>query len=177
MILTNGKILNISEGKTNTFDFNQTQINLSKYTSKTTTTPKLQEVKTTHLFYCLFKTKNIFIDKDVIAKNLMFKCDDTISLKNKISQELFSRIFKPIYLPLLALIGGLLIIKSKNSERYTNYKLKIFVLGVIAISLSEISTKFYSIHFFETLIIFVIPIILFLSIYYFFWKHFNIKNL
>ena len=75
------------------------------------------------------------------------------------------------------LIGGLLIIKSKNSERYTNYKLKIFVLGVIAISLSEISTKFYSIHFFETLIIFVIPIILFLSIYYFFWKHFNIKNL
>ena len=149
MILTDGKILNISEGKTNTFDFNQTQINLSKYTSKTTRTPKLQEVKTTHLFYCLFKTQNLIINKDAIDKKLMFKCDDTISLKNKISQELFSRTFKPIYLPLLALIGGLLIIKSKNSERYSNYKLKIFILGVTAISFSEISTKFYSVNFYE----------------------------
>ena len=59
------------------------EINLSKYTSKTTTTPKLQEVNTIHLFYCLFKTKNIFIEKDEIAKNLMFKCDNTVSLKNK----------------------------------------------------------------------------------------------
>ena len=177
LVLVDGKILNISEGKTYSFDFNQTQINLSKYTSKTTRTPKLQEVNTIHLFYCLFKTKNIFIDKDAIAKNLKFNCDDTISLKNKISQELFSRIFKPIYLPLLALIGGLLIIKSKNSERYTNYKLKIFILGVTTISLSEISTKFYSINFYETSTIFIIPFILFLSIYYFFLKQFHIKNL
>ncbi len=177
LILTDGKILNISEGKTNSFDFNQTQINLSKYTSKTTKTPKLQEVSTIHLFYCLFKTKKMIVDKDATAKDLKFKCDDTISLKNKISQELFSRIFKPIYLPLLALIGGLLIIKSKNSERYTNYKLKIFILGVFTISLSEISTKFYSINFFETSIIFIIPFILFLSVYYFFFKEFNINNL
>ena len=59
LILTNGKILNINDGKTNSFDFNQTQINLSKYTSKTTKTPKIQEVNTKHLFYCLFKTKKI----------------------------------------------------------------------------------------------------------------------
>ena len=176
LFLTDGKILDINEGKTNSFDFNQTQINLSKYTSKTTKSPKLQEVNTLHLFYCLFK-ENISIDKDAIARKLMFACDDTISLKNKISQELFSRIFKPIYLPLLALIGGLLIIKSKNSERYSNYKLKIFILGVAAISLSEISTKFYSINFYETSIIFIMPFILFLSIYYFFLKQFNLKNL
>ncbi len=175
LILTDGKILNISEGKTNSFDFNQTQINLSKYTSKTTRAPKLQEVNTIQLFYCLFKTKSIIFDKDAIAKNLKFKCDDTISLKNRISQELFSRIFKPIYLPLLALIGGLLVIKSKNSERYTNYKLRIFILGVTAISLSEISTKFYSINFFETSIIFLIPFILFILIYYFFLKQFDFK--
>ena len=55
----------------------------------------------------------------------------------------FKTTFKPIYLPLLALIGGLLIIKSKNSERYSNYKLKIFILGVTAISFSEISKEEY----------------------------------
>ena len=51
LILTNGKILNINDGKTNSFDFNETQINLSKYTSKTTKTPKIQEVNTKNLLY------------------------------------------------------------------------------------------------------------------------------
>ena len=63
LILTNGKILNINDGKTNSFDFNETQINLSKYTSKTTKTPKIQEVNTKNLFNCLFKgeKKNLLI--------------------------------------------------------------------------------------------------------------------
>ena len=71
LILIDGKILNISEGKTNSFDFNQTKINLSKYTSKTTRTPKLQEVKTTHLFYCLF-TQTIGI-RVVCYLSIMYK--------------------------------------------------------------------------------------------------------
>ena len=34
LILTNGKILNINDGKTNSFDFNETQINLSNIHQK-----------------------------------------------------------------------------------------------------------------------------------------------
>ena len=60
LILTNGKILNINEGKTNSFDFNETQINLSKYTSKTTTFPKIQEVNSRTLYKCLFKMIKIY---------------------------------------------------------------------------------------------------------------------
>ena len=44
LILTNGKILNINAGKTNSFDFNETQINLSKYTSKTTRHQKFKKL-------------------------------------------------------------------------------------------------------------------------------------
>ena len=55
LILKSGKILNINEGKTNSFDFNETQVNLSNYTSKTTKTPKIQEINTKSLFNCLFK--------------------------------------------------------------------------------------------------------------------------
>ena len=58
LILTNGKILNINDGKTNSFDFNETQINLSKYTSKTTKTPKIQEVNTKNLF-------NVYLKKEI----------------------------------------------------------------------------------------------------------------
>ena len=177
LILTNGRILNISDGKTNSFDFDKTQINLSKYTSKSTKTAKLQEVDTLKLYNCLFRTE-ISMPKfeEDLADKFKFKCFDTTKYKNKISQELFSRIFKPIYIPLLALIGGLLIIKSKNSISFTNFKFKIFVMGVVVISLSEISTKFYSINFNETALIFLMPFILFFLIYYYFTRQFDLKT-
>ena len=175
MILIDGKILNINDGKTNSFDFDKTQINLSKYTSKTTKSPKLQEVNTLDLFNCLFRTKETLSTKEDLKVKLKFKCFDTFSYQNKISQEFFSRVFKPLYLPLLALISGLLLIKSKNSQTFTNYKFRIFVLGVITISLSEISTKFYSISFDKSSAIFLMPFILFFFIYYYFLKQFNLK--
>ena len=48
---------------------------------------------------------------------------------------------------------GFLLIKSKNSQGFQSYKLKIFVLGVVIISFSEISTKFYSLNFIKSLLI------------------------
>ena len=166
LILKSGKILNINEGKTNSFDFNETQVNLSNYTSKTTKTPKIQEINTKSLFNCLFK--------DVIKKNITkennfkFVCKKDVQLMNKISQELLSRIFKPLYIPLLALISGFLLIKSKNSQGFSKYKFKIFTSAVIIISISEISTKFYSANIFESFLIIMIPFILFFICYLFF---------
>tara|TARA_B000000532_G_scaffold237205_1_gene224292 strand:- start:65 stop:991 length:927 start_codon:yes stop_codon:yes gene_type:complete len=173
LTLVNGKILNINDGKTNSFDFNETQINLSKYTSKTTKFPKIQEVNSKDLYKCLFNNdKTISVGKD----NFQFVCENTEPLKNKISQELFTRIFKPFYIPLLSLIGGFLLIKSKNSQNFSSYKFKIFILGVIIISVSEITTKFYSSSIFESFLIFTIPFILFFSLYTFFVKKLNLKT-
>tara|TARA_Y100001980_G_C14463962_1_gene245358 strand:- start:136 stop:894 length:759 start_codon:yes stop_codon:yes gene_type:complete len=172
LILKNGKILNINEGKTNSFDFLETQINLSKYTSKTTKTPKIQEISTKSLYKCLFNIEEI---KERTNLSLKFVCKKDLELKNKISQELFSRFFKPFYIPLLALISGLLLIRSKNSQGYSNYKFKIFIAGVTIISLSEISTKFYSANISESLSILLMPFILFFLIYLFFIKEFNLK--
>ena len=105
-----------------------------------------------------------------LKNRMIFKCRNTELLKNKISQEIFTRIFKPLYIPLLALIGGLLLIKSKNSQGYSNFKLKIFLLGVFVVSVSEISTKFYSINLGETIFIFLMPFIIFFLLYQFFKK-------
>ena len=172
LILTDGKILNINNGKTNAFDFNQTQINLSKYSSKSIKTPKLQEVNTVSLFECLVFTEKVTTDT---GDRLKFNCNETISLKKKITQELFSRLFKPFYIPLLALVCGFLLIKSKNSQDFTSYKFKIFVLGVVIISISEISTKFYSLNLIKSLSILSVPLILFILFYYYFRKQSNLK--
>ena len=171
LILTNGKILNINEGKTNSFDFNETLINLSKYTSKTTTTPKIQEVNSRNLFKCLLKKEEQIYDN----VNSDFKCRNKLSFRNKISQELLSRIFKPFYIPLLSLIAGYLLIKSKNSQNFTNYKFKIFTTGVIAISVSEISTRFYSSNVNESILLIMIPFVLFFLFYIFFMKKLNVN--
>ena len=171
LILTNGKILNINEGKTNSFDFNETLINLSKYTSKTTTTPKIQEVNSRNLFMCLLKKEEQIYDN----VNSDFKCRNKLSFRNKISQELLSRIFKPFYIPLLSLIAGYLLIKSKNSQNFTNYKFKIFTTGVIAISVSEISTRFYSSNVSESILLIMIPFVLFFLFYIFFMKKLNVN--
>jgi len=171
LILTNGKILNINDGKTNSFDFNETQINLSKYTSKTTTVPKIQEINTKILLSCLLKGESTKRKNS----NLIFRCELTLALKNKISQELFSRIFKPFYMPLLALIGSLLLIKSKNSQGFPKYKFKVFASGVIVISISEISTKFFSANLNESFLIFMMPFVLFFLLYLFLKNQFRLN--
>ena len=175
LFLLNCKILNINDGRTNSFDFNETQINLSKYTSKTTKTPKIQEVNTKNLFQCFFKGEINTIRQSNLNDSLIFICDNSLALKNRISQELFSRIFKPFYIPLLALIGSLLLIKSKNSQGFSNYKFKVFALGVIAISASEITTKFYSASFNESFFIIMTPFILFSLLYFFIKKQFRLN--
>ena len=177
LILNEGKILNINSGKINSFDFNKTQINLSNYTSKTTRTPKLQEVNTKQLLNCFFKPEENISILNEVKSRLKFYCNNTLELKKKISQEIFPRIFKPLYIPLLALISGLLLLKSKNSQGYSKHKLKIFILGVSVISISEISTKFYSISILENISIFLIPLLLFILFYFSFTKQFIFKIL
>ena len=175
LILLNGKILNINNGRTNSFDFNETQINLSKYTSKTTKTPKIQEVNTIELSACLFERKKTNSKNNNLNDDLAFICEKSVPFKNKISQELFTRIFKPLYIPLLALIGTLLLTKSKNSQGFSNYKFKVFALGVTVISVSEISTKFYSANLNENIIILLIPFAFFLLLYFFIKKQFRLN--
>ena len=127
------------------------------------------------LFSCLFIGEISNIKSNNLNSDLIFSCDKTLALKNKISQELFSRFFKPFYIPLLALIGSLLLIKSKNSQGFSTYKFKVFALGVAVVSVSEISTKFYSANFSESSIIFIIPFILFLLLYLFLKKQFKLN--
>ena len=115
LILNEGKILNINKGKTTVINFNKTQLNLSEYSSKTTKYPKLQEVNIFTLSNCLFQPKDQRTTIMLQDKNeFKFQCSKGPKQLNNLSQEFFSRLFKPLYIPLLAIISSLLLIKSKN---------------------------------------------------------------
>ena len=171
LILNNGKILNINRGKTTVINFNRTQLNLSEYGSKTTKYPKLQEVSVFVLTRCLFQPKDQRTQIMLGDNNEFgFQCSHEPKQLDNLSQELFSRIFKPLYIPLLAIISSLLLIKSKNSIGYSRFKIKVFVIGVILISFSEILTKFFTYDFNKSFLLMLFPIIVSIISYFLFYK-------
>ena len=171
LILNEGKILNINKGKTTVINFNKTQLNLSDYSSKTTKYPKLQEVNIFILAKCIFQPKDQRTQIMLGDNNEFgFQCSHETKQLNSISQEVFSRIFKPLYIPLLAIVSALLLIKSKNSIGYSRYKITIFVTGVILIAFSEILTKFFSYNFNKSLLLMIIPILISMIFYVLFYK-------
>ena len=171
LILIKGKILNINRGKTTVINFNRTQLNLSDYSSKTTKYPKLQEVSIFVLSKCLFQPKDQRTQIMLGDKNEFgFQCSHELSQLDNISQEFFSRIFKPLYFPLLAIISALLLIKSKNSIGYSRYKIIIFIIGVVLIACSEILTKFFSYDYVKSFILMIVPVVISIISYLVFYK-------
>ncbi len=171
LILNDGKILNINKGKTTVINFNKTQLNLSKYSSKTTKYPKLQEVSIFLLSKCIFQPIDQRSTTMLGDKNeFRFQCSHEPKKLDNLSQEFFSRLFKPLYIPLLAIVSALLLIKSKNSLGYSRHKIIIFITGVILISLSEILTKFFSFDLYKSFLLMVFPIIISVILYFLFYK-------
>ena len=163
--------MNINKGKTTVINFNKTQLNLSKYSSKTTKYPKLQEVSVFLLSKCIFQPIDQRSTIMLGDKNeFRFQCSHEPKQLDNLSQEFFSRLFKPLYIPLLAIVSALLLIKSKNSLGYSRHKIIIFIFGVTLISLSEILTKFFSFDLYKSFLLMVIPIFISVILYFLFYK-------
>lgn len=160
-LLNNGEILKVNKNnKTTSFNFRTTQFNLENYSSKTTKTPKVQEIATIDLIKCFdFLKKNL--NTSVVIRSL--NCNSNF-LKN-IYQELFKRMYLPVYIALIGLIASLILLKSKNTQGYFSFKIKIFLTGIFFIILSDILLNYTGNKIINNLIYIVIPIFSFLIIY------------
>ncbi len=159
LILFNGKIINIDTKNTNIIRFDKSEFNLSRFKTKTTTFPKIQETSTDNLINCVnsFRNYNKGYEKD------LFRCNENSI--NSVTQEIYKRIILPIYIIISSLIAGFLIIKSKNQNNFNKYKIFIFILGFLFIIFSEGSSNFISYYDFNKTIIALAPIILSLILY------------
>ena len=160
--LYDGKIINKENSNIKSFNFEKINFNLSKYASKTTGYPKIQEVPSYDLFNCLYldfkKQTNLFE-----AEYLQCKIESI----NDIKEEFLKRFFLPIYLPLLALLCCLLMLTSKESENFNKVKFYLFGLIFFIIVISEISLR-YSTQSQIGMIFFIsFPILSFFSLYSF----------
>jgi len=161
LLLNNGEIIKVNKNnKTTSFNFRTTQFNLENYSSKTTKTPKVQEIATIDLIKCFdFLKKNL--NTSVVIKSL--NCNSNF-LKN-IYQELFKRMYLPVYIVLIGLIASLILLKSKNTPGYFSFKIKIFLTGIFFIILSDILLNYTGNKIINNLIYIVIPVFSFLIIY------------
>ena len=161
LLLNNGEILKVNKNnKTTSFNFRTTQFNLENYSSKTTKTPKVQEIATIDLIKCFdFLKKNL--NTSVVIRSL--NCNSNF-LKN-IYQELFKRMYLPVYIALIGLIASLILLKSKNTQGYFSFKIKIFLTGIFFIILSDILLNYTGNKIINNLIYILIPVFSFLIIY------------
>jgi lipopolysaccharide export system permease protein len=169
LLLLDGRIINNSNENTNSFEFSETELNLSKFSTHTTTHPKIQEITTYDVIACIVRIKN-FSSSFVVNKFKTNKSLINCQLDNiKISfQEIFKRIILPFYLPVLTLIASLIIIKSKDDYEFFKYKFGLFILGVMTIIISEVSIRYSSSNILENIFFVSLPILLFFFIYIYF---------
>ena len=168
--LIDGKIINLINNETTIFDFSETNFNLSGYSTKTTTTPKVQELNTTSLLNCAFN----FYGKNKIFKNDDYECFP--DFYKHIQQELLKRIYLPIYLPIIALIAASLIIHNKDYINYMSFRFKLFIVGVLTIVISEISIRYAALNIKSTLAFLIIPVLIYLIGYIFFTNKLKYKT-
>tara|TARA_Y100000590_G_scaffold195325_1_gene221768 strand:+ start:167 stop:1315 length:1149 start_codon:yes stop_codon:yes gene_type:complete len=162
--LYDGGITNINEDSIFTLNFSETDYDLSNFSTKSVTHPKMQELSSMLLFNCI----KIFYLKEKIHKNQILKskkedCEDRTF--NSISEELYKRLILPFYTLIIALIAASLIVEPKKKYFMKFHKINIFLIGSFVIILSQLSLKLFLISINISYIIMLLPVLLILFYY------------
>ena len=149
-MMKDNNFLNVSKQIDGTsFSFKETNIDLSTYHTKTTTTSKIQELNSLSIFECLK-----ILNNDKTKKFVNFNCDKNMEIN--LNQELYKRIFLPFYIILVSLIITFLILKTHLKSDYKSWKLKIFIMAILILAFSQISINLISEHKLKNIIIILI---------------------
>jgi lipopolysaccharide export system permease protein len=162
--LLNGKVINNEKSKINIFEFDQIDFNLKTFDTNTIIVPKIQEISSLGLLGCFFK--NIKSEKFD-----SFNCDKTLP---EVKQELLKRLYKPIYIPIIAILTCFLIITSSNKINYKKIRNLVFITTFIILVISEASLRYSVSTEFLFYSYLVFPWLIFISSYLIFFK--MIKN-
>ena len=165
-IFRNGQILNYDENNDYTiFEFENFEFDLSGFTSKTTTIPKVQEVMTSTLIKCLLNNN---YNKKFDIDRKRFLCNDEALLI--VNQELLKRFYLPFFFPLVCLVVLLLILRSNLQKKFIRYKVFIFFIGFFIIFISEISINYAGKNLTINYLFFLITVFLYWIFFHYFSK-------
>tara|TARA_B100002052_G_scaffold252029_1_gene240424 strand:+ start:1645 stop:2778 length:1134 start_codon:yes stop_codon:yes gene_type:complete len=170
LVLKNGQTINKIDENVTTFNFSQSTLNMSDQDSGIIKVDKIQETSTTNLILCLNRFLNIYKKEN---KKFIQNCT-TENLDN-VFKEIYKRLLIPLYIPTLILVSLLLIIYSKENINYTKFRIGIFLSGLIIIIFAETTQKLIQNSLENNIKIFVMPLIIFLLLYFLVFSKINLK--
>lgn len=161
MLLFNGHVLSSKKDSNNEIiKFEKLSIDLSYLKNSTIKEPKIQETSTIKLIGCLIKKS----DTDNICSESFIK---------EILPNLSRRIIVPFYIPIISLIVGLMLIKSKKI--YYN-KICVFAYSFLILLFTELSVRYTGINNFVLILFMLVPFCFFLLLYFFLIFKFGREN-
>ena len=155
--------------KINFINFNKTEINLSSFSTKTTTYPKIQENNTRSLLNCI----KPFLDEDKTTIK-EFQCRARI---DDITSELNRRFMMPFYIPFISIIICYLLSSGKENKYYFLKKYIIFIVAFSALVFAEIMVRYSGLSILYLIIYYSLPPSLILLNYLYLIKIFKYENL
>ncbi len=164
--LYDGETISIVNGKISSFKFSKFDFSLQDVDSNTTTYIKTQEMPTSKLIKCYFKINKIEIYNLNFKNELIENCSKQ-NLDN-ILKETNKRIIVPFYIILLMMTILMLALKSKESTNYLNFRIFIFITGVLIIVFSEISLRFIGSNIKDSTVPILLPFLTIFVTYIFF---------
>ena len=158
LILFDGVIQTLNKKKViKNVDFEKTELNISNFSTRTITTPKIQETSSYILFNCLIK-KN---DGNESYQNCSFENN-----KSDVIETLSRRAGMPLYIPLISVIVSFLLIHKKNKKYNYLKKYIIFIITFVILVFSEILLKFTGFSLINFFLYFFTPIVLSIVFYF-----------
>ena len=163
LVLKNGQTINKIGNDFTTFNFKESSLNMSNQDSGIIKVDKIQETSTINLLRCVNRFEKIFLNISIKSdKTFIQNC--TIENLDNVFKEIYKRFLVPMYIPSLILCSLILIIYSKENINYTKFRIFVFLVGFVLIVFSETTQKLIQGNLDYNIIIFLIPLIIFLSL-------------
>tara|TARA_Y100000590_G_C15627950_1_gene980087 strand:- start:60 stop:1187 length:1128 start_codon:yes stop_codon:yes gene_type:complete len=167
LILLNGYIQRLNpNGEVNVVKFDKTSFNLSGITTKSISEPKMQETSTVTLLLCL-QNKNIG----------EHNCNPTEKTKMNTKIEINKRFGMPLYIPLITLVCCFLLASRKDKKIFSYNKYIYSVIGILILTLAEITVRYSGISWSQTVIYYLLPIGMIPLFYFNLIRKFKYENL
>ena len=170
LVLFNGIIQTEKKNKKiNFINFDKTEINLSSFSTKTITFPKLQERDTLTLLNCIVP----FLDKNKVTLE-QAACKSRI---DDVTAELNRRFGMPLYIPLISVIICYLLSSRKENKLSFFQKYIVFIVAFFFLILAEIMVRYSGQNILNTIIYYSLPPLLILLNYLNLIRIFKFENL
>ena len=150
-------------------NFDNTEINLSSFSTKTTTYPKIQERDTLSLLNCI----KPFLDESKTSLK-QFQCRERI---DDVSAEINRRLGMPLYIPFVSIIICYLLSSAKENKFYIFRKYIVFIAAFIVLVFAEIMVRYSGQATLYSIIYYSLPPLLILLNYLILIRIFKYENL